>query len=52
MSAFQLGVYHATDIVVTAGLIGAGSDGIHALADLPGEYLKHTKPKMLFAAQE
>jgi hypothetical protein len=42
----QLGVYHAIDMLITAGLIAGGSEGIHAIADLLGRYVQATRQRL------
>ena len=42
-SAFQLGVFQFTDIIVTAGLIAGGSSTIHELMALIDNFLKKSR---------
>ncbi|MEA2781235.1 MAG: hypothetical protein QOK29_2779 [Rhodospirillaceae bacterium] len=50
LSPFQLGLYHTTDIILTAGLIAGGSNGIHAIADLLGSYVRVTRRRLMRSA--
>jgi hypothetical protein len=50
LSPFQLGLYRATDIILTAGLIAGGSNGIHAIAGLLGSYVRVIRMRLMRSA--
>ena len=43
----QLDVFHAVDILLTAGLLAGGTSGISAIADLLGSYLSASRKRAL-----
>lgn len=46
LSSSQLGFYHSTDILITAGLIAGGSAGIAAITALIGRLIDRTRIKV------
>lgn len=46
LSSSQLGFYHSTDILITAGLIAGGSAGIAAITALIGKLIDRTRIKV------
>ncbi len=46
LSPSQLGFYHSTDILITAGLIAGGSAGIAAITALIGKLIERTRNKI------
>ncbi|WP_143292427.1 hypothetical protein [Burkholderia pseudomallei] len=46
VQSFQYAVYHAADILITAGLISGGSNGLHNIIDLLSNYVATTKEKL------
>lgn len=47
VQSFQYAVYHAADILITAGLISGGSNGLHNIIDLLSNYVATTKEKLI-----
>lgn len=46
MGAWQAALYHGADILITGGLLGGGSEGIHKLIALITDFLDITRDKI------
>ena len=45
LTGWQTAVFHGVDILITGGLIGGGSDGIHKLVTLITDFLEQTRDR-------
>ena len=43
MGPWQAALYHSSDILITGGLLGGGSEGIHKLIALITDFLDMTR---------